>query len=189
MAPGQEDGTDLMKYLIKIDRSTVRPNPNAGRNRYYEPAYIEIEVQIRTGLTKLSATLGSNIDKIQEKLPETVKLTSLKLSEDDAELNMMALDSYTLENFLKKSGFGHREYTLIVNNHFQEILSAIPEPKYLYEYEKTTIQCIHCNKRFSYELIDDKYIENDDDWDYMVLKNACPKCGKAECCEIEYEQI
>ncbi len=106
--------------LIKIDRATIRENPNAGNTVYYVPGKPEI-------------------------------------SEDGSTRTM----------------------------NIQTLYSLTPEPKWLYKYTPTVIECKNCKKFIIHtELESDSF-----DYDGGYSNRVCPECGEWDCCDIEFEKI
>jgi hypothetical protein len=117
-----------MKYIIRIDRTTIKKNPNAGNMTY----------QRSLGPPTITETFVNGI-----------------------------LVSKT------------------VQQNIETLHSLTPEPAYWYEYQNTSIICDNCYCDFLHT----KLIDTWDDGEYDHFYNICPKCSKAECCEIEYEKF
>ncbi len=112
-----------MKYTIKIDRNSIKKNPNAGfRGPYYVP-----------GKTDCNAD-GS------------------------------------------------------VSRNITPVYMINGEPEYSYDLIYPDITCQHCGSVSSYnELEDEEYVDDDDD--YCISTNICPKCKTSDCCQIEFETL
>ena len=52
-------------------------------------------------------------------------------------------------------------------------------------YLSTEVTCRFCKESFDYTELGDEYIDWGDD--ESCIYNICPKCGKADCCELKYE--
>lgn len=66
--------------------------------------------------------------------------------------------------------------------------TAIPDPDYFYEYDKTTqIGCDNCNAIFSIsDLIYN--LDEDSQGSWHGSNSTCPKCNQSYCCELEYQK-
>lgn len=112
-----------MKFLIRIDKSTIKENPYAGQSVVEQCVGNEI---VRDG---------------------DGKIVSIRMQR-------------------------------------QQLHLLSPEPKYLFKYEPTQVECGSCHQKFSWEeLLTDSW---DDD---IVSYTICPQCGEWNCCEIEYEKL
>ena len=111
-----------MKHLIKIDRASVRENPNAGNTTYY--------------------------------------VAGMPIKEYDEEGRVVS-----------------------VKQDVQYLHRLTPESKFFYEYVPTEVKCEECGAQFLYTEL-----KESEEWD-VFLENVCPKCGTADCCELEFEKL
>lgn len=149
--------------LVKIDRSTIRKNPNAGNTVYYR----------NIGPAEYYKTTVERIEN------QWVK-TDYSGREENGEIvyNINRIQSYGCKNnpfdFLGVKEWSHQPY--------ERIYSLYPEPEYLFSYENPLIKCEYCEAEFPIsELVNDFC-------DYGGYNDrVCPKCSVWDCCEIEYE--
>ena len=58
-----------------------------------------------------------------------------------------------------------------------------PEPRFLFEYEPTEVECKECHEKFLHtELRSDSM---GDDYSDRI----CPRCGCWDCCDIKFEEL
>ena len=72
-----------------------------------------------------------------------------------------------------------------IKQNCETLHSLTPEPEYYYSHDKSAvIECDLCDARFCV-----KHLEEDWDDEGNCIKNICPVCKGANCCEIEYEKF
>lgn len=168
--------------LIKINRKSIKCNPNAGDTKIQEYISTDCEVVIRGKHDPLDfkdfVLFRSSFD-ISKKVNQSHTYRLLKRLKDDS-LDLGKL----LNNLADKYP---RTLTYHLKNNYQEFDLIHPAPLYLYEYQKTKVQCKECKKKFPYDQLKDESYDDDDYCTYV--KNICPKCGEPDCCKIEFESI
>ena len=164
-----------MKTIIKIDRESIRRNPDAGRTEWMVPALTWVEVFTPNGEYR-------SVGKVEiEAMPDgsaTVRGEFIQTRAFNSRLifGEQKLEFSTSDNRI----VGHQEY--------EEFRNMSPAPKWLYSYIPTQVKCDKCGAEFpDIELESDSC--DDAEGNYTPINNICPKCGKYDCCEIEYERI
>jgi len=159
-----------MKFLIKIDRKTVKKNPNAGSTRDILPGIRTTEFEYRgeklpiylkdkvncyiTGMR----VVGNNIVILFGTIIEPISSKIIKEAVKDKRLSIsMHQDTITVDHF--------------------------PEPDYFYEYRKTKVQCDKCGEWF-----DHNELQSDDFMD-CYSDRICPLCKEWDCCQLKYESL
>lgn len=65
-----------------------------------------------------------------------------------------------------------------------DVTTGTPEPKYLYEYEDTIVECSKCGAEVSWTTL-----ERDPDWPgYGRPMMKCPVCDEWNCCELVFQE-
>lgn len=154
-----------MKTLIKIDRKTIRKNPNAGNNVY----------QYSLGDTGGTVTItGKEGDLVSPTWVERTwdQMSGLLIS--FRELNPKEID-----------GNPGLKISMTKRTNIQTLYTLSPEPEWLYEYEDTQLTCLSCQKSFSHTKLEDYYDEDSSN------NEICPCCGKWDCIdgEVRNEKI
>lgn len=155
-----------MKYIVPIDRETVKKNPRAGNQAYQyslgpQPPSVTVVGQDTINGPWVERTwIGSLLSSIQEVPAPKDKALFLNITQKQDIQNL-----YTLS----------------------------PEPLYLYEYKDTLVKCEDCGAEFSYKLLEEDWSETYDeeshDYDCYHIDNICPKCKASDCCELEFEKV
>jgi len=183
-----------MTQIIRIDKKTVRHNPNAGRTSYMVPSAVTTMVTCSCTPTmayvledsKVLHIIGSETTIVQE------TKTRIKASLDDDTIRT-TITAYSTINDVERLrklliSFGVRDILIDQKCDYQRIVSMTPEPNYFYEFKKTKIQCTGCKKKFyPEELRADAVPSGYDEEDYS--NEICPCCGKWDCVDFEYEQL
>lgn len=154
--------------IIKIDRSSVTKNPNAGSTSFVVMGAQEITFSFK----------GDFPDYLTDGENCFVKTAVHSPLGDSYECYLN--DHSLLEKLLA-------DVKMSVNiNKNNQVIHHLPEPKYLFKYEQKNVQCSECKQMVPYNLIvRDSF--DDDEWNYHSL---CPKCNKYDTFpEIEYESI
>lgn len=161
--------------LIKIIRSSIKKNPNAGRREIHEAINRRVSFRFE-GSTELPG-FKEGKDYIKTEWG-TAHFGDSGSSYIEGEL----IDYELWERVGKIPGIQLNITQDIRTHRFMK-----PEPDYNFKYKDTKIECLNChNKILQSEIIDDEVSAEDDE--YSVQK--CPVCGAAdEFEEIEYEKI
>lgn len=139
--------------LIKIDRSTIRPNPRAGRYDYQVPG------RRATTIVRVEADLDDS-----DVYWRRTYVNGTLISEEPIPYGQQKLGVVSIETDMN----------------LQTLYSLSPEPKWLYEYEDTIVMCKYCGETFPYtELKADIHIDDG----YAYRDCICPHCNQFECCE------
>ena len=166
---------------VKIDRATIKKNPDAGKTQTHilrkidysfkfwgnkkpkwlkekDGAYLQEGEQI-SGITGTTFVLKG-------------KLTNKKLAEK-------LLRLVEQKDYKKLEG----ELTITADYDY-ETINHNPSPEYLYEYEKTLVKCGNCKQKIEVNEIVEDYIDDE------VRVEICPKCHEYNTFpEYKYEKI
>lgn len=162
--------------LIKIDRSTVRSNPNAGRQDYWELAS-----QIVTFTFPWSSP---ELPRVFEK---SAKLTTITPTGEEWILTAIIRD--TLENFghlLRVLGVEENRIHYDIQNNYREGHSLVPEPAHFFAYIPTEVSCGDCGSSFPHTELKSR-VEDTWDGEEIYSCRVCPKCAALDCCDLEFE--
>jgi hypothetical protein len=150
--------------IVKIDRDTIKKNPNAGNTRTYLQGQKEASFKIES----------DNIPEWLYKEP----FFSTQWSEEELEgtINGPITDEM-IEKIKTVKGLSiNIKCEPIVIDHF-------PEPDYFYNYEQTTIKCNHCKNKIDVDEIEE-------DWEDDYCMQVCPVCEYFNTFpEYKYEKI
>ena len=161
-----------MKTLIKIDRKTVRKNPD------YEPG--DFTRTIPGAMTIYLNIIGD--------VPDYLEFISAQISVESNQcypmLQKRILTDHPNEELLKRISKDPKILNIEMDRDMIDV-TTIGEPKYLYSYVPTEIECLYCNKKFLHtELVADSSSESD-----YYSDEICPHCGDWDCCDIKYEEL
>ena len=157
-----------MTTLIKIDRKSIKKNPNAWRDSVHIP--MAWNTSFETNLTpfELPAWLRENITLVSVEPP----CTKGWLDVVDDRLIEFAQSS------IKK---GHK-FNIECKRGIQTIYSLTPEPEYNYKYKNTKVKCSCCKSMILHSEIEEDEFED-------TLVKICPKCGDVDTFDYKYEEI
>lgn len=148
-----------MIYIIPIDRSTIRKNPNAGNTIYTIP--------IGTQECTRTEYYGDRVKEYAVYSASEVLILDRPRQEGD-------LQSGTIScKYLQPT---------------QVVHTLTPEPAYFYKYENPTIECEYCKSQFKHIELKSEWFD-DGDYGSHYMKNICPVCHEKDCCEIEFEKL
>lgn len=172
----------MKTVIVKIDRSTIRKNPNAGRT----------ETMISEGLQFFFVFVGTKEPKWIKK--DGVYVTGVNYQGSDLVNQIMTIEGEIVNNELiekiKKNHFEKGKFlpgtTITVKNNLRT-LHHMPGPQYLFEYEKTYLKCKNCKKDIEVQDIDVDYIF---DGEGEVKVESCPVCNAENCFDnYEFEHL
>jgi hypothetical protein len=184
-----------MQFLVKIDRASVRDNPNAGRTHYMEHVGQTAHMIFPWPDKELPDNFkpfARLIEARQDRLSLTFKPG--EKAQEVRSFILTAIMESIPENLqqLADANFIPRDYFQVtVNNHIQEYHSMVPEPAQFFEYEKTSVECCNCHAKFPYtdlktDSIPDYGCEYADEY---YSDRVCPKCNEFDCCELDFERL
>ena len=155
-----------MKFFIKIDRRTIKKNPNAGSTMTYIP-------------TDQTCTFKYDGNKLPDYLVDgkNCHITNWNIESISGTL-IYPIEKYLFQKIMEDE----KLITLEIEQGIQEI-EHLPEPEYFYKYKKTKVKCNECGSEFCHDQL-----EADSCMD-AYSNTICPVCGMWECCDIEYENI
>jgi len=164
-----------MKYLILIDKKSIKRNPNAGSQ-----------------VTKMFG--AREIDFECDKLPDILIdekncfISTYKVSNKGVKSDITGyLDNDDLiEELLTNKRYKDCNITINVHNNI-ETINHFPIPKYSFKYTPLKVKCNECGHEFmSNEFLS---MSNDDDDEYRSTVTGCPKCNEYDCCDVRYQNI
>jgi len=166
-------------HLIKIDRTTIKKNDNAGQTQLLIPGRA---TETKVILICLD-TLCNQYLNIEGSGHITKKVTIV----DGYVTNIESLTDQELQLDGYKKVY-NRELDEYILNHTKErpvetINLLQPIPNYSAQYEPQIIECEHCNEQFDFTEL------TSEDFDDYSLTNICPKCKTPNCCDIKFEEL
>lgn len=161
--------------LIKIDKKSIRKNPNAGRTQ-------QKVAGMRNTTFKCKGELPSYM-----KDEKTIIITSWLIDKEIKEYEGVIIDEDIIEKVYKEISKKNGKNLTIEITQDWSTLTFPPECRYFYKYKNTKVKCKECGNRFMSN--DFKEIELDCGDDYSYTDTGCPNCENWDCCEVEYEKI
>jgi hypothetical protein len=156
---------------IRIDRSTIRKNPNAGSTstplfgRVSTTAVLECVGALPYAVKAITNTSGISFS-------DGVCRYNVHVSEDVDKLTEVA----------KKHNVKVVSYT---QDRPVQLVAHPPESAILYSHEDTKVRCVKCDKEFSVRQLGSDSMMEDDSYNDCV----CPFCDAWDCCEVTYEKL
>lgn len=150
--------------LIKIIRSSVAANPDAGSTRFDVAGNAEITFHCKR--------------QIPEKYINHVVIISEKI-DGEYECDGILINPKYFDELSKIEGMSIR-----LDKNVLSMVSLTSQAKYLYQYELTYLKCNHCNEETRDDNIDEDY---DDDGNRYMVCTYCQKVNSFE--EFNYEDI
>jgi hypothetical protein len=147
--------------IIRIDRSTIRKNPNAGNTVTYLPGTKELT--------------GEYIGTIPDHYLHRLIVTST----DNEKQCFIANGDYS--DILPLLREDKRASITLTNEPIR--CDHQPEPPYTYAYEATTVECGACHRHIIHSSIMNEW--SDDGAHYYV----CPVCNEINTFDLRYERI
>lgn len=157
--------------LVKIDRNSIKKNPNAGNTQTRIALGSECTLQIKNHLIPGFLVDGENDCFLQKwnDVESIFKIYNRDIVDKLVELGIK--NKYSKELF-----YINIEHKNQVFNHF-------PESKYFYYYENTLVECDNCHQKIAIKNVIEEY--GDEGEHYF----QCPICKEIDTFEIEYEKI
>lgn len=149
--------------IIKIDRSSIKLNPNRGNTSFLAAGAVEVSFEV-TG--KLPDFLKDGENCYITSIDSNKRISGL-LNDFSLQADLMKCDGVTVN----------------VKRNTQRIYHA-PESTYIYKYENPELKCDYCHKKSTIEEIE---IDYDDDGNRCT---TCPCCAHINTFPVvEYENI
>ncbi len=156
-----------MIFQIKIDRRTLKKNPNAGSTVSYIPGITEATFEYKG--KELPNYLKDGGNCIATEVDYENNIIQGRL--------LQALDNKLFAKMQKDENIN-----VNINREMQE-LKHLPEPDYFYKYRKTKVQCDECMVWFDHhKLLSDEIMD-------VYSDRVCPECGSFDCCQLKYESL
>jgi hypothetical protein len=172
----------MKTYKVKIDRKSIKPNPNAGQKSFMECVSTQAEI-----------TLNATHPSLEEKDPRFKMVsTHTSVSGSGSRFKMFSGTTYLvampfdeLEEFLKKMSIKYgNKLRYQIHNTYNGLDFIHPQPAWLYEYRTTMVKCCHCKSTFPHTKLRDE-----SDYDYIGRDRICPVCDKDDACALEFENF
>lgn len=161
-----------MKYFIKIDRSTIRLNPDYSLTEQIIPTTLEASFVVTD-----PKVLNGDFPELEVIYPEFKKDVNYFITESGFDDNGMVCNGVFMNGEIPMSGKKFDGIEITVTQNYTTIY---PDTRrFLYEYEETpdpVVKCETCSSTFKF-----RYMEDD----------CCPVCDiyVDHDIEIEYEQF
>jgi hypothetical protein len=162
--------------IIKIDRSSIKKNENAGSTTTKVAAHWTYEVELKSlPPSELIAEKGAFIKRISyrdmEHGVDTPMIDSCTVVINDPKL---------IEEFAKLP-----DAIIKQENNYVDFKHS-PIPKYSFDYENSEIECDSCGAKVKRE---DIISDVAGDWYYEFSYEECPHCGEIDTFEYEFEEF
>ena len=164
--------------LVKIDRSTVRANPNAGATDTSIALAKEAHVTVDTNILPAETV---------ESHGTTWKMTRYSAAMDAYDCAFEAQYMATGKPDpipTKGDKWPKGVVTEVCVIQRTQTVSHAPEPDFFFEYIPTEVTCDSCGASFDHSEL---AADSDDDGNYSAT--ICPHCNTWDCTEIEYERL
>lgn len=182
--------------LIKINRSTIRKNPEGGRQYYSIPMErsitssfsmrlgVDLTEEVAKAIHKSQNAVSSELEFLPGVLIRQVSMDVYdgfgEWNFEAAVLNGQALPA--LQEWAKKMGG-----KLVVNHHQDYLKYNVDSLRYLYDYEDMKLECEECHNLISHKDIE---LDYQDFGDGEIPIETCPICGNHNTFEQrKYERL
>ncbi len=71
----------------------------------------------------------------------------------------------------------------------QTIHTLAPAGPFLFDYLLTKVKCVECNCEFDHTKLESESEDNGSSEYDWYSERVCPRCGKWDCCELEFEKL
>jgi hypothetical protein len=186
---------EVKTFLVKIDRATVKENPNAGRQVYHE----HIGHSITATFPWIARELPENFEPFARlssarEISKSLTFTPGRPVSDKSVWLLTAMISELPENFdglLLTNGIPPSQVTVHQENHIREYHSMVPEPSHFYEYAPAEVECCNCHAKFLHtELKSDSIPDYGCEYaDEYYSDTVCPRCNEFDCCILKFERL
>ena len=161
-------------YFVKIDRSSVKNNPNYPATRSYIPTTKHNSITINVTHPLLDEALGKILGhKIDESLCFVTTITNAC----ESLVRRFVVDNQDLKDFLKAVDCDFSQDYIEV--------TTLPEDPYVYEYEPLEVTCKYCGATFDHTKLFNYW----EDHCEVYHEHVCPYCDRSDCVDIEYESV
>ena len=141
-----------MAIVIKIDRNSIRRNPNAGNTTTYMMGLWEASFEIKG------------------EIPDIIKKPPFYIKNWEEQNGIMIFAQGVINGPIDKSLIDSIPNLVVQMNRDVTKLEHSPESYYLWDYKKTYLKCKHCEHKVEVEEIEEDYIDD-------ILIEICPFCG------------
>jgi Zn finger protein HypA/HybF involved in hydrogenase expression len=155
-----------MTTLIKIKRSSIKKNPDAGKDTTYVPMPWQV-------------TFKTNIP--YDLLPDWIRPFVTYRDNIWCSGYLNQIDDKIMEDAAIIIRNGHI-FNIEFKREVQTIHSITPESDYLYNYMNTKVECSNCHTKVPVNDIEEDEFED-------TLVKICPKCGYWNTFDYKYEKI
>lgn len=176
--------------LVRIDRKSIKKNPNSGRTDYHE--FMGQETVTRTicfkspvwTIREWLSTNGGEKRLIQEQ----VTVCGDNPEHPEAMTGYGTVSMKVIKKAIKNQGKEIPTGEISVHNNFQHIKMMTPEPAFFYKYKPTKVKCRLCKGIFKHNQIISMCCGTNDNGDDVEV-NVCPLCKGHEPVELQFEKI
>lgn len=160
--------------LIKIDRRSIKKNPNGGSH-----------IVTMKGIRQAFFTYeGDEVPK--QYLKHFIVYQSQKYHGSPATHKLMSFKPIRIQTF-KALSKDKSVFELRIEHEHQSFSTREPQPEYFFKYLDSKVECSECHAQIKKSDIDDDYIINEDGDE--VFAEICPKCSAHGSFEYEFEKI
>jgi hypothetical protein len=152
----------IRKFVIKVDRKTIRKNPEANKIKDFQLVVYTVDTAIECEGLICTSTSGR----------ASVPISRTYVA-GGTESDMVKLYEKLIAKYPRGPNVGYNMAPM--KGMFQPYHTP-----YVYDFEDTILQCGLCNSKFPLS----KMIVN-----VPGVSGICPICGVEECCLIEYEHM
>lgn len=170
---------NIKKYFIKIDRESIKVNPNAYSTKTVVFGKREVTFKALEMLPELVEGKNCFIYTWTEVNGKKTNIEGYIFEFDFANDLIYKYCKATVENGTYNNPLLSIEMKQDIQN-----LTHSPIQKYSYKYENIELKCNTCGDQF---MSNDIQTDDNDDGGYST--EVCPKCGAWDCCDIKYENI
>jgi len=181
-----------VKQVIKIDRRTIKKNPNGGNNFIViKKGYPEFTLKADIATNKAIAHYNKfEESKYQYQITKSMICYSLSFSLGSCGLSKVELDGVftgrTIPYKTIKKLFG--DCIISVDYNKEVLRSMTPEPLYFYRYTNPFVFCTECGKKQKLKRLDTVESFDSDGFEFTMY-DVCGNCGLANSVDVEYEKI
>jgi hypothetical protein len=170
--------------IIKIDKSTIKRNPNAGSTQTIIKGPTEAMFKIE----------GSHIPKWIYKEPFiiTEEERELVASKSKSKSAIIKRISGVINGPITSDQLGNwKNHNLTININFNhQVIDHFPEPDYFFNYKETYLKCKHCKNKVEIDEIETDWINDEYEVKICLIckaENSFPKYKYQTLKEIGYE--
>lgn len=157
--------------MRKIDRKTVRKNPNyTGVYKVHGPTTVQqVQVSYRTDPETYAPIWERRVSVGTELSEDGLLLDGVLMSREWRECYECPADWYDSTS---------------VQGHILPVYTLGRSNRYVFEYEPLAVTCADCGKSFPADRLSTSYLDDD-----LGSDRVCPECGCWDCCEVPPNEV